>query len=309
MIDASELSVVISGPILGSKQDRKEYTRKTCESVRKFFPGAEIVLSTWENEEVSGLDYDELVLSLDPGSSTGNVNRQICSRTAGIKKASREYVLAIRSESKIVRTDFMEDIDKYESHLGRYRFLKHRIVIPATYPACRGELFHIGDWYFLGHKEDLLKFWDVPYMDDSLYNNSEDDLLYNPHRYLITSFVKKYYPLEFLKKSDINDKNKEIYEAVIAENFVVTGFYEYGIESLKYPLSHTLFNKLFHREVGYTFCEWEELYNKYSGGNLKVKKTLSEKFLINICVPIKRSKVGRLFFKVRKKLFKLDYWE
>lgn len=307
--NGKDLSIVVSGPILGTEIDQNEFTRKACATARKIFPRSEIILSTWNGSIVFGIDYDVLVESDDPGSNKGNVNRQICSRRAGILKASRKYVLAIRSESEIKRTDFAEYIDKFESHGNDFQFLKHRIIIPATYPACRGELFHLGDWYFLGYKDDLLKFWDLPYMDDTQFNNTEDDLLYNPHRYLITAFTRKFYPLEFYKKKDITEENKMIYEKIVAENFVVTGFYEYGIESLKYPLSHKFMNKLFHKEVGYTFNEWRELYNKYSGGSEKIKKSINEKFMINVCVPLKRSKIGNFLLKVRRKLFKLNYWE
>lgn len=305
----SNLSVIVSGPILGTENDKNCYTRKACQSVRSFLPTAELVLSTWEGESVDGLSYDKLVKSIDPGANEGNINRQICSRLAGLREASNEYVLCIRSESVIQNLHFLSYFDQFEANNGEFSFLKHRIVIPATYPAIRGELFHIGDWYFMGYKEDVLELWNIPYMDDSQYNNSDEDILYNPHRYLITSFVKKYYPLEFKKKSDINEKNRKIYEAVIAENFVVTGFYEYGITSLKYPLSGSFFNKLFHKEVGYTFNEWKELYNEYSNGNEIINKSLKEKIMINICIPIKRSAFGRLFMRIRRKVFHLNYWE
>ena len=59
----------------------------------------------------------------------------------------------------------------------------------------------------------------------------------------------------------------------------------------------------------YTFNEWKELYNKYSGGKEKIKKTFAEKFMINVCVPIKRSKIGGVFMSLRAKVFKLNYWE
>lgn len=303
------ITVIVSGPVLGTETEPVLYTRKALESVRRCLPESELILSTWKEEAVDGLDYDILIQSDDPGGNTGNVNRQICSRLAGLRKANNEICLCIRSESIIKRLDFMNFLDVFNEHSGTYRFLEHRIVIPATYPACRGELFHIGDWYFFGHKEDLISFWDIPYMQDNLYNNTDDDLIYNPHRYIITSFVKKYYPLKFEKITDITPENKKIYEAVIAENFVVTGFYEYGIESLKYPLTYSFFNKLFHNEAGYTFCEWKELYNEYSGGNETIKKTFYERFMIDFCIPFKRSKIGQLFFKVRSKLFKLNYWE
>lgn len=305
----NDLSIVVSGPILGTDDDKNEYTRMACASAKSFFPQGEVILSTWKGANISGIYYDILVQSDDPGPNNGNVNRQICSRRAGILKASRKYVLAIRSESVIKRTDFLKFIDKFNNHGDKFHFLKSRIVIPATYPASRGELFHIGDWYFFGYKDDLLKFWDLPYMDDSKFNNAEDDLVYNPHRYLITSFVRKFYPLNFYKKKDVTKKNRIIYENIIAENFVVTGFYEYGIESLKYPLSYKFMNKLFHKETGYTFNEWKELYNKYSGGKEMIKKSIDEKLIINICIPIKRSKIGKIILKVRSKIFKLNYWE
>lgn len=215
----------------------------------------------------------------------------------------------MRSESVIKNLNFVEYIDRYFSKGNDFAFLENRVVIPASYPAVRGELFHIGDWYYFGHTKDVMNLWDLPYMNDEEYNKKENDLLFNPHRYLITSFVKKYYPLEFKKKTDITWENRKIYEAVLAQNFVITGFYEYGIVSLKYPLSGSFFNKLFHKEVGYTFNEWKELYNDYSGGEEMISKNLDEILTIKLFIPIKRTIIGQILMKVRARIFKLHYWE
>lgn len=306
----SNLSIVISGPILGTEKDKKSYTRQACNSARSTFPNAEIILSTWEGEDVSSLNFDKCIYNSDPGPNINeNTNRQICSRRSGIQNASREYVLSIRSDSVIKNTNFLSYIDRFTSNSGKFKFVLNRIVIPATYPASRGELFHIGDWYFFGHKADVLNLWDIPYMDDKQYNQFPNDIFFNPHRYLITEFVKKYYKLKFRKITDINEENKKIYENVIAENFVVTGFYEFGIISLKYPLSGSFFSKLFHKEVSYSFNEWKYLYNKYSKGNENISFSFYEFFLLKVCVPIKRSRLGNLFMKVRSKIFNLHYWE
>lgn len=309
MFSDSNLSVVISGPVLGTEEDRKKYTREACESARRVFRNAEIVFSTWIGEDVDELDFDKIIFNRDPGpNSNENTNRQICSRLAGLRGASREYVLAMRSDSIIVNTNFTKYIDIYTKHGTKYQFLNYRVVIPASYPASRGGLFHIGDWYFFGHKEDLIKIWDIPYMDDNLFLQGYE-IVYNPHRYLITAFIRKYHEFSFRLEKDINEENQILYESVLAENFVITGFYEYGIVSLKYPLTGTFFNRLFHKEVGYSFEEWKELYNRYSGGNEKIKKSLSERFMLGICVPLKRTRVGKLFMDIRMKLFKLNYWE
>ena len=77
------MSVVVQGAI------DKDYTSKCLASIRKYLPEAEIILSTWEGCDVEGLDYDNLLLNKDPGTSDlirkypfehpNNVNRQIVS--------------------------------------------------------------------------------------------------------------------------------------------------------------------------------------------------------------------------------------
>lgn len=294
MIDFNDISVIVSGPVLGT------WTKMCCESVRKMLPGSEIIVSTWDRAECEKLDYDVLVISKDPGHNEGNVNRQIISRISGIKKATRKYCLAIRSESEICKLDFMEYFGKYELHGSEFKFLNNRVVIPAATPARRGELFHMGDWYYFGRKNDMIKLWDLPLMDDKLYNNDKDDILFNPHRYLIVAFIRKYYPLEFYKLKDITEENRIIYEKVIAENFVITGFYEYGIFSLKYPSDGSFSNRLFHRDVDYTFNEWKELYNKYCGGNELICKTFEEQLMIKICAPFKKSFIAKAVRKIKR---------
>lgn len=276
MVSNDHISVVVSGPIFhGSNNEAGEFTALGCRSIREILPGAEIVLSTWEGEDVSGIDYDKLVLSKDPGANFNNMNRQICSRRAGIQAASREYVLAIRSESYLINDNFRNHMDQYELHGNDCVFLEHRIVIAASLPSRTG-LFHIGDWYFFGHKADMLRFWDLPYCDDSQFNNSEDDILYNAHRYLITSFVRKYMPLQFFVKSDIHDENRALYEKIMAENFVITGFLAFGARSYKYSTDESIKGRLGQCHVSFTFEEWKKLYNYYCGGKLRIHQSIEE---------------------------------
>lgn len=295
MISSEDISVVVSGPIIKIKDKNSNYfcaTKKGCESIREKLPNAEIILSTWEDEDISDLDYDILVISKDPGANVNNVNRQICSRRAGIRKASRRYVLAMRSESYINTLDFIDYFDKYNLHgLHGLNYLEKRVVIPAAVPAHRhNEWFHMGDWYYFGQKEDLLKIWDLPYMIDdyycTTYKNNDNRIVYNAHRYLMTAFINKFYPLTFVEKTDYTKEKKEIYEAVLAENFVLTGFFEFGLLSYKYPDNGDFRNRLFHYKVEYTFGEWLELYNKYSGGREFIHKSILELLIINVCIPI-----------------------
>lgn len=295
MIDSGDISVVISGPIIHVKNEDGQDINATqcgCRSVKEKLPNAELILSTWIGENTEGIQYDVLVVSHDPGANMNNVNRQICSRTAGIHKASRKYVLAMRSESYIDNLNFLSYFDKYNSFSDEgFRFVDKRIVIPAAVPAHRNnEWFHMGDWYFFGQKEDMIKFWDLPYMNDDEHRTSYeiDDgrVVYNAHRYLMTSFIKKFYPLHFETKADYTEENKTIYERVLAENFVLTGFYKYGLKSYKYPTKGDIKNKIFHLQVDYTWWEWVQLYNKYSEGKEILKVDFFEFISIKLVIPI-----------------------
>lgn len=54
-IDTKDISVVVQGPI------DEELTILCLNSVRKYLPDSEIILSTWKNSNIKNLDYDILV--------------------------------------------------------------------------------------------------------------------------------------------------------------------------------------------------------------------------------------------------------
>lgn len=314
MIKDEEISVVVSGPVIYCMEngERVNASCLTCKSIRKNMPKSEIVFSTWVGEDCDDVDCDVLVRSVDPGPNLGNVNRQICSRLAGIKAAKNKYILAIRSESYIYGDGFKRYFGLYENRgAEEFHFLEHRIVIPAAMPVRSGQIFHMGDWYFFGCKDDLIKFWDLPYMKDELFNNSDDDIVYNPHRYLITSFVKKYHELEFQKIYDNNVFNKEFYEKILASNFVITGFYDFGCRSYKYPKegSGSWRNILFHMETSYTLNEWKQLYNEYCGGNEIINIDKRERILMAYFVPLitfcknSRQRLGMIKRSIKRKIY------
>ena len=86
MIDSKDISVIVQGSI------NKKETVKCLKSIKKILPKAEIILSTWEESDVTNLDnlYNILLLNKDPGASYyykteteikyNNLNRQIVSK-------------------------------------------------------------------------------------------------------------------------------------------------------------------------------------------------------------------------------------
>ena len=297
-LDFSEISVVVSGPVIMLDSENPggaafNATIASCKSIRGKMPEAEIVFSTWPDEDVEGVDCDILIRSADPGGADnmdgGNVNRQICSRRAGIEAATRKYVLAMRSESHIINLDFLDYWDKYNDYSDdtEYKFLKKRVLIPATMPANRASYFHMGDWYYFGIKEDVLELWSLPYWKKGSRNVKKEDLMYNPHRYVITEFVRQHHELHFDIRSDINSTNREIYEKVLANNFVVIGFLEYGLDSYKYFYPKTYKWKIDQVEINYYHGEWIQLYNRYCNGNVPARLTIKEFFFARIYIPVR----------------------
>ena len=89
MVNFEEISVVVSGPVIfvENNEGRFNATSLGCKSIRKRLPGAEIVFSTWENEDVSEIDYDILVRSEDVGGGQSKRWRQY--QQADMQQAGR----------------------------------------------------------------------------------------------------------------------------------------------------------------------------------------------------------------------------
>ncbi len=116
-IDSSEISVVVQGPVFGTSADSpiKRYTYQSLISIRKYLPDAEVILSTWEGSDINDLPFDILVENEDPGileveinPMIKNTNRQILSTKSGIQKASRNYLLKLRSDTILEGNDFLK---------------------------------------------------------------------------------------------------------------------------------------------------------------------------------------------------------
>ena len=132
-----DMSVTLQGSV-----DQTD-TPKCINSIRKWLPGAEIILSTWEGSDISGLDYDILVLNKDPGAVLMkehlpkkkylNVDRQIVSTQNGLKKATRKYALKIRSDLVLTTDNFLKYFDEYQARGENYNLFERKILVPMIF--------------------------------------------------------------------------------------------------------------------------------------------------------------------------------
>ncbi len=275
-IDTKDISVVVQGAV-----DR-QHTPVCLESIRKILPGSEIILSTWEDCDVSNLDYDVLVESKDPGSVfmddvfhvKNNVNRQILSTKNGLKKTNRLYAIKIRSDMCVVGTQFLRLFTMFPERNDSCKFLRKRVVIDNLYcanPYKTNFCFHVSDWFFFGLREDLLNIFDIDLQvdseNDSFFTGTNRPKLdpiptwkfrYIPEQYIWISFLKKNgLEFKFDYFTDISNYNIMVTELSFANNLIISDYEESGVKFLKfnpYKFDYT---------AQYRFNDWLGLYRKY----------------------------------------------
>lgn len=281
-IDTKDISVVVQGAV------DKTVTPRCIESIRKYLPDAQIILSTWAGTGVTELDYDKVILNPDPGGfpmspwETNNVKRQIASTLEGLKQANRKYALKIRSDMQLISSSFLEYFDKFNSYDKNWHFLKKRIIIPSLItrdPRIWESPMCPSDWCSFGLREDMLSLWNIDFPTEEeqqwfKYHQRPlsvqyyyDPLIsrFNPEQFIWIGFVKKFVKnLHAQHMFDINERS--IFETLssFANNLIILSERQYGIKFLKA-----------HRKNGdrwhiITHNDFLKIYNEYANARAKI---------------------------------------
>lgn len=287
MINGRDISVVVQGPVVGSPGDPydKRLTLQSLESVRRHLPQAEIVLSTWRASDVSGLPYDVLIESDDPGAvwcnatpdypaPPYNANRQITSTRAGLLAATKPFAMKLRSDMALAGNGFLDYFGRYTARAERWRILGERVVVcdvisrnprrKYPYP------FHPSDWFHFGRREDVLNIWDIPHAPEpetsrwlDTHPRPANDFetwamyRYTVEQYVWLSFLRKHGEVEFEFKSDLTNDAINESELTLANNLVIAEISELDLRFLKYPLPKSTWVPL------YTHGDWQRMYKRF----------------------------------------------
>lgn len=289
-----DFSVIIQGPVLGQIEDdiENQLTIRCINSIRKYLPNAEIIISTWKNEKVNHLQFDKIIFSDDPGGITyndyelkgvyNNNNRQITTTKAGLKLATRKYSIKMRGDFYFENTNFLNLMNKYDK-VNSFKFFEERIIVPTYFsrnPEKVPLLFHISDLFQIGLTKDLQSLWNIPlqpepqttraYSYDIKFLN--DPFRFNQYKMQFAS--EQYIWYEFAKSKNLNLHLKYFCEVPfklilpatlsIIDNFIIASPQLLGVN---FP------ERLFHGENNlYTFTEWKNLYSNICVKNLKLRK-------------------------------------
>lgn len=245
-IDTRDISVVVQGAV-----DEKN-TSLCLKSVRKYLPGAEVILSTWEGASTEGLDYDIVLYNKDPGGwrdgktdIPNNLNRQIVSSKNGIKAASKKYCIKIRSDIIFRSNHFLTYFNQFPKRNSEYQVFQERVVFCSYFfKRYLGEAqytvhptpFHISDWFAFGLKGDIFLLFDIPlakeprntnYLNTHKIETVGIDMFGASHQYAAEQYIflkciqKKLAPPLFSSIVEYTKENIIFSEMVTANNCIV----------------------------------------------------------------------------------------
>jgi len=169
-VDSADITVVIQGPLYRDLEpDRNIFT--CIASIKRHLPRAEIIVSTWRHEDVSGVEADQLIVLDDPGcfvDESGNqinTNRMLHSTLLGIRSAIRPYVMKLRADHNLVSAELAVIGEPDQTASGAPVLFDRPITLTTLYirnPERVPMLFHISDLVQFGTREAMLALWDQP---------------------------------------------------------------------------------------------------------------------------------------------------
>jgi hypothetical protein len=239
-VGSRNISVVIQGPLYRSLA-RTRSIDACLTAVRTHLPHAEIIISTWTDQDFSGIDTDIVLASADPGvfldnnGNRNNINRQIISTVAGLKASTRDYALKLRADHILTGSQFAV-MGEYDLSIPKVeRLLNQPITVSTIFirnPAKVPMLFHISDSVHFGTREDMIAFWDQrPKTRDELYVTRPNmnpignfvgctSMRIVPEQSLMLGFLAKNgFDISLKNPTEISPELVRLSENLIAKNF------------------------------------------------------------------------------------------
>lgn len=194
MIDNRDITVVVQGPVqaLPDRDQDEGITQLCLRSVRELLPGARIILSTWDQQDLDGLDYDELVINTDPGPNVigywkngeprkENYNRQIVSTVGGLRRVQSKYAMKLRADNFLTGDQFKALQTRFRKRGADCRFSRERVVVNNTFTRLFSKGLHVAfhncDFFYFGLSEDVLDMWDLPLFEDYEFDPARQGLV------------------------------------------------------------------------------------------------------------------------------------
>ena len=277
MISEKEITFIVQGQI-------SNLTQKTTQSIRLHFPQSKIIISTWNNSKLEGLEYDFVILSEDPGGIASKVSggisntlRQIVSTLEGLKKCTTEYAVKIRSDMVFYGNNLTSYYEKFKNFKRNSKIFSSRVLIlenGTLNPRGLYEMpFHFGDWFYFGKTKDIEKIFDIDFsrekeLENAFYwknkefpKNNINKKYYMRYRTetIHTYFhIKKKIKTVLMHSNDVSSDNIEQSELHLVNDYLLASMKSIQLKNLKHVNTSNLSTW-----VRYSFKEWMLLYKIY----------------------------------------------
>ena len=273
MIETSSISIIVQGAIT-------PITPTVIKRLRSCFPGAEIIVSTWKNSDLCGIQVDKIVLSDDPGcviadpvtNTMNNVKRQLVSTIAGLAHVTCPYTLKTRSDLIFEDAWFLRYFGKYDAIPSLY--FQNRMLIcdyytrnPRVFETC----FHPSDWILFGCTEDVYNYYaHTPLMSSEegewfRRHKKESDFFTNylcrftPEQYIFLSFLKQKESISCECYYDCTPASIKQTERAFSECFVVLDYQKQL--NMVFPKYNP--NRYMEKHTLFSHWQWKAVYQHY----------------------------------------------
>lgn len=271
-IDSAEISVIIQGPVFTQTHALAPngVTAQVLTALRQQLPRATLILSTWKNQPVEGLDADIILELDDPGTTNfyiegaqadnfyNNGNRLIYSTQHGLTEVKTRYTLKIRSDLLLFHSYFSHFLHQFDQVDPDWQIFKQRLLsfplyslkfeegIKAGHLIRQVRPFHVSDWAYFGQTQDLKKLFACPLMPEPQTSRwfeqrpkPDNDLWqdrlwrYSPEQYITSHLAQAEFGIELEHASQDDAAIVEASERIVANNFIILDQYQWGLYSLK----------------------------------------------------------------------------
>lgn len=262
MISPSDITIVFQGNV--SAGTGGDSFRNCLEITRATLPGARVILSTWLDTKVPGsIDVDELVRSEDPGAlppikfddvGSNNINRQIVSTLAGLRKVKTKYAIKLRTDSYLEHDGFLKNYIKFNEQFpsGSDRILTSSFftIDPFVFEHMP---FHTSDWFHFSTTSELIKYWSRPLVtlaEATFYENNRHarHSSYLDKKFRTMLAVEQYLCVAYANRSGYNtpafhnDCRKVVlmdFQRFLASQFMILDPWQAGFKLPKYKWAYT----------------------------------------------------------------------
>lgn len=257
-MNLSEVSIVIQGPIL----DHKIFEETILRRYREISSDLEIIVSTWHGTNFKSDLVDIYIESKDPGAVivvdengvTNSTSRILVSSMEGLKRATRNWILKVRSDVYFSNLSWLVKYKPRQIHKSVQNRLFNYKILGTTYftpnPKRQKVLFHPGDWLFFGFKDDLLEYFgcDLPVEPRNsryfLEMKNPRPKCYTWHKTALSRYTCEQYPLLMLmQKQNIGIPDHgfyysiewlELHNQIFRENFEFLSGDRVAMNSIKH---------------------------------------------------------------------------